>query len=291
MRSPMLKGRVKPNRRLHAAKRKDEGSGPKRSLRFPRGALPMLKVLGLLVVAAAVALGVMALRGHVLRSDYFAVKRIVVKGAVRLGESEVAQAAGIRPGTNIFSIQVSEAARALVRHPWVAEARVERRLPAEMDIDIRERKAWALISLGDLFLVDEDGEIFKKWEDGDPFLSPIITGVTKEWYVGSKDDVRVRLREALGVYREYERVGVVADHPLSEVNLAKDGSITLVTLDPAVSIHLGRSPFEGKIQKLQVVLDQLRRESLQAEAIFLDQEVRRDRVTVRLPTNPAPNPS
>ncbi len=288
MRSPLLtQGRGKSNRRLPSNKRKDTApAAPRRSLHLGRRILPALKGLAVLALVAGLGVGLWALRRHVLNAEYFAVKRIAVRGASTLGEDAVAKAAGVRLGMNIFSIRPADAAKRLAGHPWVAEARVSRRLPSDVDIEVRERKAWALASLEGLYLVDQDGEIFKRWEEGDPFLPPILTGITRDWLVASKDEVRTRIQEALDVYREYSRLGLAAGHPLSEIHLAPDGDVTFVTLDPAESFHLGRAPFEGKLQKLAAVLDDLHGRSLSAEAVFLDQEVRKDRVTVRLAANP-----
>src|SRR5204863_5650980 len=94
--------------------------------------------------------------------------------------------ARIALGQNVFDASPEEVRARLERHPWIAEAHVERRLPGTYRIEIRERRAIALLALGDVYLVAEDGAVFKRVEGDDPVDLPVITGVERDRFTSDR---------------------------------------------------------------------------------------------------------
>src|SRR5690606_2862918 len=101
----------------------------------------------LLGIAGAVAVGRLT-RDYVRTSPAFAIGTIELEGRERLDEAEVLRVAGLALGTNVFELSVEDVRARLQRHPWIARAEVERRLPGTFRVRIEERRAALVLALG-----------------------------------------------------------------------------------------------------------------------------------------------
>ena len=109
--------------------------------------------------------------------DYFMTKSIEINGAVSLPDMEIIDQTGISEGENILSINLSMVRKKLLGHPWVAQAEVRRELPSRVVIRITEHKPLAVIDLGQNFLINDRGEMFKKITEKNIGTFPVITGL------------------------------------------------------------------------------------------------------------------
>lgn len=239
------------------------------------------------LVAAVVGLVVLGRWTHsyVTTSPHFAVDRAEVTGNDHVPAETIQALAGLPPGTNIFAVSPSDAARRVEANPWVRSATVRRRLPDRVSIEVTEREAIALVRLGGLFLIDGEGAVFKEVEPGDPTDLPVITGITRERFDDDRGGARVDLSEALALLRLYEESGLTRDHALSEVHVEQEGSLSLFTLEEVTHVRLGRPPFRRKLRRLARLFRELRSEGAVAQYIYLEEgdgEVQPDRAVVRL---------
>ncbi|MGF1464880.1 MAG: cell division protein FtsQ/DivIB [Sandaracinaceae bacterium] len=241
-----------------------------------------LKVgLVLAVGAGAVALGRVAER-HVRTSSAFAIDHLEVEGQRRLTTREVLAAAGLEVGQNAFAVPAEEVARRLEAHPWVATASVERRLPATYRIDVEEHRAAAVLALDDLFLVSEDGSVFKRLESRDPVDLPVITGIDRGRFTSDRAFRASVLLEVVALLHDLEGTALSATHPVEEVHVEPSGDLSLVLGPGATVVRLGQGPFQRKLSRLRRVLGELQQRDAEADYVYLDNRRRPDRVTVRL---------
>ncbi len=238
-------------------------------------------VLVIAVGVGAVALGRLVER-HVRTSPAFAVREIELDGHVRLTREEVLETAGLSLGRNVFEVSQEDAEERLRAHPWIAEAHVRRRLPGRYEIDVRERRAVALWVLGEVFLVAEDGAVFKQAEEGDPIDLPVITGVDRARFVRDRAFRTSVLLEAVALLSDYRGAGLWAREPIGELHVERDDGLSLYVGEDATYVRLGHGPFRAKLRRLRTVLDQLAQRSARAAYVYLDNERRPDRVTVRV---------
>ena len=167
-----------------------DNGGEKKGRRFLRAAL---RVVASMVLTVATLLAGFAAYKHATTSDYFAVNDFQIKGMRRLSEDDVLKAAGIGKGTNVFRVDCSLAKEMLEQHPWILAAEVLRRLPRSVDIDVTERVAEAVAVFDVPYLVDDQGEVFKRWVLGDPTPAPVLTGFTREQF--STDTMAVQEKD------------------------------------------------------------------------------------------------
>lgn len=108
----------------------------------------------LVAVAAAVATILLA-------AGTFETDRIHFSGLHRVSYDEAYEAAGIGPGDFMGTLDTGGAERSLESLPWVADARVRRRWPATVDVDVVERTpaAVALAAPSSWVLLDIEGRI------------------------------------------------------------------------------------------------------------------------------------
>ena len=147
--------------------------------------------------------------------------------------------------------------------------------------------AAAMVSLGDLYLLDEDGEPFKRVQPSDALDLPIVTGVEREDCVARHDETVLRLTTALALARAYS--ASAKGNPLSEIHLELEG-VTLITAD-GEHVQLGEGAWPEKLERLARVRQELKARALTAAVIRLDNRARPSSVTVSLQTiNPAASP-
>jgi cell division protein FtsQ len=219
---------------------------------------------------------------HATTSLYFAFDEINITGAKRLAEKEILSAAGLRLGVNIFSIDTALAQEGLLEHPWVAEASVKRKLPGRLDISLTERRAVAVVNLDVLYLLDDAGEVFKRWVRGDPIPSPIITGVTREAFLDDPESVEEIFQSALSLASRYREGGLDKLAPISEIHFEHAGGFSLTIGEDPMYVRFGKGPYRTKLKRLAVLMRRLAREGRRPAVIFFDNDIRPDRITVKM---------
>ena len=96
-----------------------------------------------------------------LAAGAFGVDRLHFSGLHRVSYDEAYEAAGISAGDFMGTLDTGGAEQSLEDLPWVAEARVRRRWPATVEIDVLERSeaALALAAADSWVLADIEGRI------------------------------------------------------------------------------------------------------------------------------------
>lgn len=265
---------------------------PPRSRRFARVrrvALGTLKLVAVLAgIAGAVAVGRLT-RDYVRTSPAFAIATIELEGRARLDESEVLRAAGVSIGTNVFELAPEDVRARLERHPWIASAQVERRLPGTFRLRIVERTPSLVLALGpSLYLVDESGSVFKEVAPGDPVDLPIVSGIERDRFLRERAWRTALLSEIDVLLDDWRAAGLWRREPIAEIHVEADDGLVLHVGEDAMEVRLGRAPFLPKLRKLRRVLDRLQAESSRALYVHLDNVRRPDRVVVRLREEPVP---
>jgi cell division protein FtsQ len=237
-----------------------------------------------LVAITVVGIGAVGQLGerHVRTSPAFAARTITVEGQERLSEEDILRAAGLELGQNVFEVPPEIAQARLLRHPWVAEAIVQRRLPGTFHVKVREHQASALIWLDRLYLVGEDATLFKSVEPGDPVDLPVVTGVDVKRFTSDRARRSSLLLEVVAVLHDYRAAGLFRREPIAEIHVEADDTLSLYVGDDATEVRLGHGPYRSKLRKLRTVLDRLEAREARPAYVYLDNVRRPDRVTVRL---------
>jgi cell division protein FtsQ len=111
-----------------------------------------------------------------LHSSFFAIDKIYVSGSNNVSESEIIKISGLSLGTNIFTMNEKLCSQAVSVHPLIKSSIVVRHLPRQVEIQVKERKIWALVPYeGALLCVDDEGICIDKLSHFSLTNYPIIT--------------------------------------------------------------------------------------------------------------------
>ncbi|WP_375767058.1 FtsQ-type POTRA domain-containing protein [Archangium gephyra] len=271
----MAFGKSKNRRRQDAAQTKEAVKGAVRS--HGPGLLKAILLTGL---TCALVWGGIELRRWALSSPTFLLKETTFSGLQRAAPGELLKLSGLTVGQNLWSLDVETLERTMAAHPWVRTVEVRRHFPSSVSVEVSEHVPAALAALGDLYLVDEDGEPFKRLQPGDKLDLPLVTGMDREGYLADEANTRERFRQALEVARAYAATEPLKRERLSEVRVSAEG-LVLVMAD-GMEARLGEGETDAKLQRLSRVREELRARGLSAEVIHLENRARPGWVAVKL---------
>ena len=209
--------------------------------RLARGTWLVGKVMGKVIAVLAVLAGAgwggrWAVR-YVVESPRFQVKQIEIAPAQHVRREEIMALAGVALGDQLLSIDTDAVERPdrIVAEPL-----------AEAHVDLVERRAAAVASLGGLYLVDENGRPFKRARMDEAEGLPVLTGIVRESYAKLPEASSAAFREALAVLDDYR---------------ARPG-FALILLEGGAELRLGRGEYSKKLARFDQILEAVEEEHL-----------------------------
>lgn len=210
--------------------------GKTRWVRCAAGAL-------LLVAVCAASFGVERGRKWVKADGRFPITDMQVTGVRFLYEGEVLEMAEVQRGTNLFAVDTDAVRERLERSGWVREARVRRRLPGRLVLDVEERLPWLLATGEEPEFVDREGNRFPALGKEERLDLPVLVDRS-----GGGSDVVARLASAFPPGSDW--IGERA----AQVEIDGDGAVTIVEAGRGTVIRLGHVDFEQRAARLSSVM-------------------------------------
>ena len=217
------------------------------------------------LVCAGVVFGVRegAKRLFFENPDY-AVSEIDVQTDGTLQREQILKIAQLREGKNIFHVNLADVHDRLQQLPQVDEVQVERKMPAEIDIRIVERKpiAWITRETRVLdpfasdaaFLVDARGVLMKEKKLLPEYLAlPLIVGCMSQSLESGKVVESFDAKAALDLLRLSTRSFMQTHFQIREIDLSK-GYCLLVTDKNHTQVTFGFDDLERQLQRLEQFL-------------------------------------
>lgn len=110
-------------------------------------------------------------------SAHFVVKDIVVDGRNYLDRDKLLTALGVSRGSPILEFDPALARAKILALPWVADVRVERRLPDSVHVTLRERIPMARWqNKGQVSVIDEEGLVLREANSSAFAKLPLVVG-------------------------------------------------------------------------------------------------------------------
>ncbi len=229
----------------------------------------VLVVVSKLALLVALALGVYA-GGRLLARRFFfdnpdyRLSTIDVQTDGTLQREQILHTAGLREGENIFRIDLSDVHDRLQQLPQVDEVQVVRKLPAEIDVKLIERKPIAWItsekdvadpfSSDAAFLVDARGILMKEKKLLPEYLGlPLISGCTSESLEPGKIVESYEAKAALELLRMSTRSFMQTRFQIREIDLSK-GYCLSVTDKNRTRVAFGFDNLDAQLQRLEQFL-------------------------------------
>jgi len=226
--------------------------------------------LSLVMLASLTILGFTAYR-YFQRTAGLNVGEIKIMGCLNATETELLNLARLDFRVSLMNLNLREISERLAQHPWVERTKVRRDWSRmALIIEVQERVPSALILLDGLYLVDRQGEVFKKAGPKDPLDLPVLTGLQyREVQAKDKEAMALILQglELLGYLGERR---VLAPQQISEVHLSRKKGLTLFTLEEGIPIHVGSGGLLEKIRCLEKVLPDVQSKYKNVEYVDLN---------------------
>ena len=195
----------------------------------------------------------------VLHASALKVRRIAVRGHVRLSSGEVqALIDGLR-GSNILTIDLARYRARLLESPWVADVALRRVLPATVEVFVSEREPVALCRInGQLYLIDRSARIIDEFGPKyKQFDLPIIDGAVRTVPAGEPllDERKVTLAARV--------IDALADNSVlaarvSQIDVTDVFDAVVLLHDDPARLHLGTSRFAERLQGYIDIAERLR---------------------------------
>jgi cell division protein FtsQ len=201
-----------------------------------------------LILCAAFA--PLALRGL----DGFAVKQIEVIGIRHLSAEDAVTASGIDSTSNVFDDPTPWIA-ALMAHPLVASARIERRVPGTLVLHISESVPVAFARTPELRAIDEHGRILPADPASDDMDLPVLAIESTLTAEGTAaDEQTLRITRFLGI--------VARQQPallgwISEAGVQGPDVRLVLRLDGFVEVLVPPQPTATRLRELHDVMAEL----------------------------------
>jgi len=217
---------------------------------------------GTLTLAVLASLTFLGFTGYqyLERSGHLRVGEVRVEGCMNATEEELLKLVKANLRDSLGHLDLPEITRRLSRHPWVEKAKVRRDWSRKaVIIEVQERMPQALILLDDLYLVDRNGEVFKKAGFNDQIDLPVLTGLKNQEVWKGDPQALEGIRQALDLLQILKKRKIFTPLEVSEIHVSRRDGLTLFTLNGGMPIRLGIGEFEDKINRLEKVLPDLQR--------------------------------
>lgn len=112
------------------------------------------------------------------KTNFFCLTNQKVTGIKVLTKEQILLASGVKSDDNIFITSSKTLAKNIEKHPYVKTAKVSKRLPNTIQIQVQEREEFVEIRQEDFFVyIDEDGRVLKAVTEKIERELPILEGL------------------------------------------------------------------------------------------------------------------
>lgn len=185
----------------------------------PRKALFILFTALALITAAFCALKI-----FFAQSRYFNIASVKIAG---INENRFSSLKQRLMGKNILAYDLSSLQEAVeTLYPEVQCLKIKRRMPNELIIFLRDRKAVAQLNLGRFYIIDQTGVIMEKISDSAFESLPVISGLEAGSYKPKAADVfpGQKLQDILKLLREKNNNHNLLEYEITKINAENSGS-------------------------------------------------------------------
>ena len=222
-------------------------------------------------------------------SPRFEVRALLFEPTPHVSDEHLRELMKLTPGTNILSLDPDEVATRVAADPWVARASVVRVLPDALQVEVTEHEARAVLLTDDFYLVDAQGNPFKRLDRGERRRMPVITGVDGPMMLTEPARASERVARAIEALDAWE----TKKRPrLGEIHVATAGEVTLYTAELGSQLRLGRGSLSEALDRYDALRAALGDEADALAVVHLDHTRgpdRPDRVVASfLPSQGAP---
>jgi len=206
-----------------------------------------------------------------LFTPIFSISQISVEGNTIIASEDIIAASGIENGENVFRISGRKAVKALKKITYIEDAKIRRKFPAKVIIDVDEATQDLIFDMPNEFAVTTiEGRVLEKLSDVTELTAPVVYGIDVKNAEISK---KVETEDAQGLDEHLERLKCFREAPFwAEVDefYVSDISNFIMYMKSGMKVTFGSvDNIEGlkrKIKLMAKILEQV----TQTERSYLD---------------------
>ncbi|MCB0308208.1 MAG: cell division protein FtsQ/DivIB [Bdellovibrionales bacterium] len=221
----------------------------------------MIFILGLLV-------GMPKAINYLKIKKSITIKNLSVIGASALSMVDIKKISGLSKGVELSREKEKDAVDRLNQHPRLSRISIIRDMTGEVAIQIKEREPAAMIQLGKLFYLDEDGRVLD--EVRKPNTTPMMI-VTGKWNDKNKESIYKSALEAMQIKRTLVSSGVL-ENDISELHYDPSIGWTFYKVGLRAPIILGGDLSKEKVARMKTLLKYFAKKNISIQSIDLDFE-------------------
>jgi cell division protein FtsQ len=226
-------------------------------------------------------------------SPGFNLTQINIQGNRKIDEKEILDRAGIKMGTNIFSLDLGKMEQQIREDKRIKKVWVKRKLPQAILIEVEEKKSALWMNLPDgLYGLSKDQEIIPLKEEDFQHDFPVVTGLVSSPVLGNEDLGKRpyewwsnrKVKSALEFYEALWEEDSSFMESISEISLADENNLIFYLIPYGTQVNMGKGNFKKKIGRVKSLLEYERKK----EALICIDLRFKDQVVVKksLPESP-----
>jgi cell division protein FtsQ len=196
-------------------------------------------------------------------SRVFELQEIVFYGNRHLSDGQMKKLAGLGGGENLLYMSSREVAEGLMASPWIRDVRIRKEFLHRLLVKVDEAAPAALLrKKGQMFLIDEEGEVLEKLKGRQEHFLPVVSCVRP-----SKNPQAYR--EAVYLAKVINETGLSKQRKRVEISGIEGGPQNLsVRLDDLL-VKLGKGGYREKLLRLSELADEIGRRAGSVEYVDL----------------------
>jgi hypothetical protein len=215
---------------------------------------PLLRIVFVGCCSAALVVGSMYAPRGFRHMPVFQVDQVQVNGVRHLQAEAAVAASGISRESNLFD-DPAVWVDALLEHPLVAHASVERRMPGTLVLNVRESRPVAFARTPELRIIDEAGRVLPADPAADDMDLPVLVVTTRVSAQGRAVDAHtLRIAKLLGIIGRVEP-GLLGW--ISEADVYGDAVRLILRNASAVEMLVAADPAADRLRELHLTLAEL----------------------------------
>jgi cell division protein FtsQ len=209
---------------------------------------PVIRIARVLVLAGVLVAGGYWAARAAGDLRWLKVQHISVTGNQRVPASEInALVEGLK-GDSLLSTDLDRWRSRLLASPWIADATLRRRLPATIEVEIRERQPLGLARIGqELHLVDQDGTIDVYGPRYSDIDLPMIDGLVAD-AASPRPRVDRARAQTVGRMMADLRTRPALARRVSQIDISDAHDVHVILDGDSAVIRLGDAQFAERLQ-------------------------------------------
>ena len=199
---------------------------------------------------------ILTLWGAVRWANYrqtFTVDAIRFSGLEILEKETVQKMISNLENQSIHDVNMGKMAKIIEDNPFIKAARISRRFPNQIKINIIEREPLAILNMESALMIDNEAVVLPNHPYAESALIPILSGFNnaKDLYPEGEQTYSVKVKEAINILNQLSNHYPKLYDEISELTLNKDDEYVIVLADRPTKVILGKSDIILKLNILK----------------------------------------